>query len=194
MQVLLNIVSRSTSSPSQLHSAVGLDLWASLVEQGLVSLLETISDGMLITRNDPLESSDKKTVRFPELKIRNTAGFVLFRLVSVVETHIALQSRLLSALLHSGNAKLKLNIFSGLLLLAARSPSVVRCLFIIDFFVSILFLWLIVRILMMIHGNYCAEKSIIWTNLQLIMLVMVFYFLILSIYTVVLYISYLCVS
>ena len=116
------------------------DLWASLVEQGMVALLEAVSSGSRVfiqtnnngsintnnnSSNNMLLPTDKQ-VLFPEIKIRRVADYVLRQLTVAVETSEPLSTRLTSAMLFSGNAKLRLNIFSSLFFLAGRSNALAQ--------------------------------------------------------------------
>ena len=116
------------------------DLWASLVEQGMVALLEAVSSGSRVfiqtnkngsistnnnSNNNMLLPTDKQ-VLFPEIKIRRVADYVLRQLTVAVETSEPLSTRLTSAMLFSGNAKLRLNIFSSLFFLAGRSNALAQ--------------------------------------------------------------------
>ena len=123
--------------------SVSSDLWASLVEQGMVALLEAVSAGSRVfvpvnqfrkngnyndnvnNLNNALPQNCKQTL-FPELKIRCVADFVLRQLTVVIEGSETLFTRLISAMLFSGNAKLRLNIFSSILFLAGRSDTLAR--------------------------------------------------------------------
>ena len=116
------------------------DLWASLVEQGMVALLEAVSSGSRVfiqtnkngsintnnnSNNNMLLPTDKQ-VLFPEIKIRRVADYVLRQLTVAVESSEPLSTRLTSAMLLSGNAKLRLNIFSSLFFLAGRSNALAQ--------------------------------------------------------------------
>jgi hypothetical protein len=108
------------------------ELWAALVEQGLVLLLEAVHSGQRV--NGAMEdSNDAAAERFPESEVRVVAQTTLQGLVAALTSSSSagggggtVMSRLINALLHSGHAKLRLNIFSGLLLLAGRSHAISR--------------------------------------------------------------------
>lgn len=104
--------------------AVGVNLWAAFVEQGLVPLLELVRLGYPVnqvpSRTTGL-AQDEAVHLFPEGTIRGLVDATLVTLASRLTTSGALQVRLASALLHSGNPALRLNIFTALLFLARKS-------------------------------------------------------------------------
>ena len=115
------------------------DICACCVEQGLVPQLEYIIQGILIYHNPSTENnasiSETNTnssqnvhtaFYFPEGSIRTQCTTLLHHLVQQVETHPSLLTRLTSAMLHSGNTKLRVNIFSGLMYLTGRCPTIGR--------------------------------------------------------------------
>ena len=89
-----------------------------------MALLEAVTNGM------PVVSSSREKVGqkifFPERKIRLVADFALSNLVDAFIEQATLRSRLINAMLHSGNAKLRLNIFSGLMFLCGRSSFIAQ--------------------------------------------------------------------
>eukprot|EP01036_Dinobryon_divergens_P026619 gene26619-35292_t len=142
-EVLIAIVAAykqiSFTSNSQDTLSVSSDLWASLVEQGMVALLEAVAAGSQVfvpcsrngnndsvkNVNDALPQTYRPTF-FPEFKIRCVADFVLRQLTVAIECSEPLSTRLITAMLFSGNAKLRLNIFSSILFLAGRSTVLAR--------------------------------------------------------------------
>ena len=133
---------------------VGTLVWAAFVEQGLVPLLETIACGLSVrafvatTASDaalmhpPLSAIPTIPTLFPETSVRRTALSLLLCLASHLhQSHahtpntsvpttsfLLLQQRLSSALLHSGNKTLRMNIFIGMLFLSARHTGLARTL------------------------------------------------------------------
>lgn len=102
------------------HGDLGVDLWAALVEQGLVAVLELVRVGFPV-RPVPERTAglpDERLVRlFPEQHIRDLTSDILRTLSLKLQSVAPLRLRLASALLHSGNPTLRLNIFCAMLVL-----------------------------------------------------------------------------
>jgi len=94
------------------------ELWASFIEQGLIPLLEMITCGYSVQ----LLNSQSK-LRFPENYIRATADSLLQNTALTLNAHQSVQTRIMSALVHTGSPKLRANIFCGILCVAPRLPS-----------------------------------------------------------------------
>jgi len=91
------------------------EFWVSIVEQGLIPLLEIISNGLYL-------SSNKNIIPFPEVSIRDCAEEILRNLCSILSNNPNIfQGRIMNALVHTGSNKLRGNIFSGLIYLSSRS-------------------------------------------------------------------------
>jgi len=151
-QVLQLIMDISTTNPSASNNkddadpavvTFVTDICACCVEQGLVPQLEYIQQGIVIyynpstVRNDTVSDTDESrsqnihthshiTFCFPEESIRKQSTTLLHHLVQEVEKQGSLLTRLTSAMLHSGNTKLRVNIFSGLMYLTGRCPEIGR--------------------------------------------------------------------
>lgn len=103
------------------------DICACCVEQGIVPQLEYIQQGIVIYSHlQPQSASTEHCVCFPEASIRSVCTTLLHYIVQEVQTHPTLLSRLTSAMLHSGNTKLRVNIFSGFMYLTGRCPAIGR--------------------------------------------------------------------
>ncbi len=119
------------------------DICACCVEQGLVPQLEYIQQGIVIYHNTNTKTNNtvsdidesrsqnahthiNATFCFPEASIRTQCTTLLHHLEKEVEKHTNLLTRLTSAMLHSGNTKLRVNIFSGLMYLTGRCPEIGR--------------------------------------------------------------------
>ena len=110
------------------------DVWIACLEQGLIPLLECIAHGIPVLEDrtdlnliihdscsrDACRSSSG-IIRFPELSVRSVADRLLHNVAVRLGHHTLLASRAGSAMVHSGNAKLRMNMFVGLLLLIGRS-------------------------------------------------------------------------
>ena len=129
---------------------VGTEVWAAVVEQGLVPLLEIIQQGIpicpypylytyresssgagLTTSTQAVKSDDnreKSGELFPEHTVRCTIQTLLLSLCQHLEASPTLRLRLSSALLHSGNQTLRMNIFSGILYINTRMPTLGKSL------------------------------------------------------------------
>ena len=131
-----------------------VELWASLVEQGLVPLLEILCSGCPVSHSCDVGKGKSSIERssaantsvtnglpraeavkmcfslFPEDHIRESVNSLLSALAGRLECSAAVRSRLASDLQHSGNPKLRTNIFTGLAFLAARSLNLGRLNFI----------------------------------------------------------------
>lgn len=121
------------------HQESMVDLWACFVEQGLVPLLELIQHGITIRHetspsistisesNDVTEKTahrvdvDAAMERFPEASVRECVRSLLDTLALKLQTNEMLRVRISSALIHSGNPKLRLNIFAGLQHISGQS-------------------------------------------------------------------------
>jgi hypothetical protein len=107
------------------------DVWIACLEQGLIPLLECIAHGILVLEDRTglihdscwLDAcrSPSGAIRFPELSVRSVADELLHNVAMRLGHHTLLASRAGSAMVHSGNAKLRMNMFVGLLLLIGRS-------------------------------------------------------------------------
>jgi hypothetical protein len=124
------------------HQESLVDLWACFVEQGLVPLLELIQHGITIKHetspsiSTTSESSidikttahrvdtDAAMIRFPESCVRECVRNLLDTLALKLQTNEMLRVRISSALIHSGNPKLRLNIFTGLQHISGQSDFV----------------------------------------------------------------------
>eukprot|EP01034_Spumella_vulgaris_P022776 gene22776-28938_t len=105
-------------SNSNVNSVTTLcDLWACCVEQGLVCQLEKVAAGFEILSAD---KSSEANLIFPEAHIRQTATHLLATITSKLQAHNSLRSKVLTSMSCSGNLRLKLNVFSGLLYLSGR--------------------------------------------------------------------------
>ena len=106
----------------------GADLWAGLVEQGLVALLEIVHCGLAVIPNpnpgnDSAVGSDaSEALSFPEHRVSLRAREVLELIALQLGSDQTLRSRAVSALVHTGSPRLRANIFSGIAFLSARSP------------------------------------------------------------------------
>lgn len=110
-------------------SSAATDMWACCVEQGLVPQLEYIRQGHIIHQPNSSQASTSAHIVFPEERIRNLAEQLLNKVVQEVQAQSSIYSRLSSALLHSGNSKLRSNILSGLFYLCGRSKEIGRWVF-----------------------------------------------------------------
>lgn len=127
MMIDLSIGSTDNSTGADASS----DVWIACLEQGLIPLLECIALGIpvLVDRADLIHGSCSRSacrspssiIRFPELSIRSVADKLLHNVAVRLGHHTLLASRAGSAMVHSGNAKLRMNMFVGLLLLIGRS-------------------------------------------------------------------------
>jgi hypothetical protein len=117
-------------------SAVGADMWAGCVEQGLVPHLEYICQG-ITAHTCSLNSSvnaecsiaggvSRAITIIPESFIRDVAGTILQKIASAVADDAGVYARVTGAMVHSGNPKLRANILSGLVYLRGRAPSIGR--------------------------------------------------------------------
>lgn len=118
------------------------NLWACIIEQGLVPHLEMIATGIPIVcyksnysdkkgkeykeTSDHNSSLQKMTDVFPEKNIRNIAKYLLDELASNLKKHSIICIRVVNAMMHTGNLKLRLNILSGLVLLVGRRSDLGR--------------------------------------------------------------------
>jgi hypothetical protein len=117
-------------------SVVGADMWAGCVEQGLVSHLEYISQGVTANacnlnssvnaEGSIANGASSASVVFPEPFIRELAGNLLQKIASAVAEEAGVYARVTGAMVHSGNPKLRANILSGLIYLRGRAPSIGR--------------------------------------------------------------------
>jgi hypothetical protein len=86
--------------------------WINFVEQGFLIVVESISRGIVVSSGQI----------FPEQSIRSTATEMVDFLADLLVTDLTVRSRLMNALVYSGNIKLRLNIFSALLCLCRQRP------------------------------------------------------------------------
>lgn len=113
------------------QDTVGVNLWAAFVEQGLVPVLEMVRLGYPVDQIPSRTSglTEDESVRlFPERSIRELVDAALRMLVERLCSMNTLRVRLASALLHSGNPALRLNIFVALLFLARKSGECGLCI------------------------------------------------------------------
>lgn len=116
---------------SQDQGAMGANLWAAFVEQGLVPLLEVVRLGYPVSQVPSRTSglaADEAVHLFPERVIRGLVDSTLNTLADRLSSSDALRVRLASALLHSGNPALRMNIFVALLFLARKSDECGLCI------------------------------------------------------------------
>ena len=139
MEISITTPSNNKDNTDATEPSFVTDICACCVEQGLVPQLEYIQQGIFIYRN-PSTNNDASVLEtntsssqnvhtafyFPEGSIRTQCTTLLHHLVEQLETHANLLTRLISAMLHSGNTKLRVNIFSGLMYLTGRCPAVGR--------------------------------------------------------------------
>lgn len=128
-----SILTSGDNSPINSSSTVSRsEFWPCLVEQGLISLLETITRGSTcaVVHVVPPDQSQggngssgrvKDPLLFPEGFVRGLACQLLIQVVDYCEKFENIRTRLCSAMIHSGNTKLRINIFSGLVYLSQRS-------------------------------------------------------------------------
>jgi hypothetical protein len=98
-------------------------LWSCCIEQGIVPLLEHIYIGIPVFHSAIKHNSNRVRMeeRFPESDLRGIARLFLKRIVSAFEITTGGRNRLTMALTHSGNQKLRMNIFLSLLFVCGRS-------------------------------------------------------------------------
>jgi hypothetical protein len=131
---------------SMLKSDNNSEIWTSLIEQGVVPLLEIISNGLYMLKievNENNEDDNNKEIinnckfsdgfrynsnRFPELNIRKKCNLLLVYLISKLQSTSSIKSRLMGALIHTGSVKLRGSIFAGLIFVSTRSNSLGRFL------------------------------------------------------------------
>ncbi len=94
------------------------EIWASLVEQGLIPLLEMIACGYHVQTFNP-----QTKITFPESHIRTCANSLLQNTAINLNAQQSVQTRIMSALVHTGSPKLRANIFCGILCVVPRLPS-----------------------------------------------------------------------
>ena len=94
------------------------ELWASLIEQGLVPLLEMIACGYQVQTAAP-----QATTIFPENYIRSCANNLLQNTAINLNAQQSVHTRVMSALVHTGSPKLRANIFCSILCVVPRLPS-----------------------------------------------------------------------
>lgn len=112
---------------SNIESDAENDIWACCIEQGIVSQLEYVCQGIpfatdqaIRNNNGNSNSSNGSSQLFPEHHIRSIAKYALESIASYLSRMETIRSRVLNAILHSGNRKLRLNILSGLLYSVGR--------------------------------------------------------------------------
>lgn len=128
VQILLfSAVKSSLQSDLFQSSSISSDLWACCLEQGIVPQLEYICQSVSVcgdnSSNAP-STAGQSGSSFPEREIVSASSFVLECIAKDLMQSETTRSRVLNAMLHSGNTKLRLNIFSGLLYCCSRYPSV----------------------------------------------------------------------
>ena len=94
------------------------ELWASLIEQGLIPLLEMITCGYHVRTLNA-----HTNIIFPESHIRACANNLLQNTAVNLTAHQSVQTRIMSALVHTGSPKLRANIFCGIICVVPRLPS-----------------------------------------------------------------------
>jgi hypothetical protein len=105
-------------SASEVNGAGSAEMEASCVEQGIVPQLEYIAQGQPVRNRANAQGGD---ALYPEKQIREVAQYALNSVASGLVKSEAARSRVLNAMLHSGNTKLRQNIFSGLVYAVGRS-------------------------------------------------------------------------
>lgn len=130
LQVIEMMINTDRSVGGGGVDALSSDMWACCVEQGLVPQLEYVRQGLVVHQNNHTSTGTSAAkgapMVFPEVGIRALAERLLNRVVQEVQTQPVILSRLSSAILHSGNSKLRLNILSGFFYLSGRSEEVGR--------------------------------------------------------------------
>lgn len=87
------------------------EVWTSFVEQGLVILLWTIAQG-----HDCLVHSSS-TLSFPEEPLRSVCRRLIDQLRYYLESNVIFRNRVVHSLIYSGNQKLKMNVWTGIVYL-----------------------------------------------------------------------------
>lgn len=125
------------STGSSRGGSGSVEFWASLIEQGIIPLLQSILSGNTLTVLGPIGGGANVGTRssstpvssvplqlFPESSIRSIASNVLAALADRLESSTLLRTRLANALLFSGNPTLRINIFIAMAFLIGVSNSV----------------------------------------------------------------------
>jgi hypothetical protein len=101
-------------------------MWSSIIEQGVLPLLETCASGFVVFQSSEvlkIQKDRKSSVpKFPEVPIRNVARLLLDDVMHHAEHFVNIRHRLLTALTYSGNQKLRLNVLCSILCLCGQSP------------------------------------------------------------------------
>lgn len=133
VQVIGAMLGKDTNKEGGSGTGSGSDMWACCVEQGLIPQLEYIRQGhhihqpnLSLSSSTPVAGHNSSHILFPEDRIRNLVEKLLNMVVQKVQAQPSIFSRLSSALLHSGNSKLRANILSGLFYLCGRSKEIGR--------------------------------------------------------------------
>jgi hypothetical protein len=107
------------------------ELSCALAEQGVIPFLRCVISGfsvndsvLLITT--AIHSSTSSSSRFPELNIRRRVQLLLAKTTFSCESSLQVRQRVLQSLVYSGNTKLRLNIFTSVLVLCNSSAALGR--------------------------------------------------------------------
>lgn len=101
------------------------DFWSSLMEQGILPLLQSISVGYSINSEIFLKQSTQHLL-FPETHIRRGVQILFQCLVYQLQYNQLLQQRLIQSLNHSGNLKLRVNLISSIIIACNHSNKLGR--------------------------------------------------------------------
>jgi hypothetical protein len=144
MKVSVDVTVADEDHRSGILSLNKTELWPCIVEQGLIALLETICAGsscfvfldelcevdvtkcgsfVARAESEYREDSVKfsNMVKFPEEHIRRIALSLLDKVISTLIEYDHVKARLFSAMLHSGNTKLRINVLTGFIFMSGRS-------------------------------------------------------------------------
>lgn len=100
-------------------------MWSSFVEQGLIPFLYMLSEGYIIerkpsNRNDSVLQGSEGQGRFPEQCICRLAAKLLYLCQHTCADNPGVLN-LANSLMHSGNIRLRVNIFAGILFSCAKN-------------------------------------------------------------------------
>lgn len=101
------------------------DFWSSLMEQGILPLLQSISVGYSINSEIFLKQSTQHLL-FPEAHIRCGVQMLFQCLAYHLQYNQLLQQRLIQSLNHSGNLKLRVNLISSIIIACNHSNKLGR--------------------------------------------------------------------
>jgi hypothetical protein len=149
------------------------ELSCALVEQGVIPFLRcaisgySINDSVLKVKSAIQSFSSSSS--FPELDIRRRIQLLLVKATFSCESSLQVRQRIVQSLVYSGNTKLRLNIFTSVVVLCNSSAALGRLLLLLNLtflnFFSDYFsqlnnlLFLVLRCGLMIGGNliFCCR-------------------------------------